>query len=83
MKQEQTHESFLQERLTQTEHEVFALVVERGSIPVDDLEARSYEVRNLIGMRRLGLVVVQRDWGTEFNIQQSRTAPQSEKPEGL
>jgi hypothetical protein len=78
----EVQESVLGEELTEAELEVFSLVGDRGSVLVDDLKAIQDEVRNLIGRRRLSLVVVQREWGVEFEIQQLRAASRSRNSGG-
>lgn len=81
MKQEQVEESIPEEESTEAEWEVLDSVGERGSVPVDDLKTCLEEVRNLIARSRLILVIVQRDWGVEFNIQVG-AAPLSRNPGG-
>lgn len=69
-KREQIRDSALRE------HEVLALVGERGSIPIDDLESCFQEVRSMVRTGHLGLVIAQRDWGVEFEVQ-PKGAPRS------
>ena len=65
---EKMHRSTEEAAPAEREQRVLALVGERRSVRIEELEAYIAEVRNSIAVGRLRLIMVQRGWGIEFCV---------------